>query len=124
MLAPLGFSGEAPTEAEAHGGSHQDAEVGGHEPDGIGDVLQVQPVGAGRARWWAGEGRCQAGKAEDGGPRCWRQGACLPRDPHVPGEDFPGTACGERRGGRGQAASTKQPYSLRSGGPWEPQEHG
>jgi len=43
-LARLGVPGEAPTQAEAHRGDHQDTEVGGHQPDGIGDVLQVQPV--------------------------------------------------------------------------------
>lgn len=52
MLVPLGCPCEAPAEAEAHRGYHQDAQVGGHQLDGSRDVVEVEPV-KGRAQWLA-----------------------------------------------------------------------
>lgn len=103
-LAPPSFPCEAPTEAKAHSRDHQDAQVGGHQPHGIGDVLQVQPVKGRRVHWSAQEGGCQQG---GWGPSPWawksqmEAEGVLPRDPDKPGEVLPVAACGERHRGTG-----------------------
>lgn len=72
VLAPPGSAHQAPTQAKAQGGDHQDPQVRGHKPDGIGDVLQVQPV-EGQAAPTNGCGRAGAGAGKGSGdPRCRR----------------------------------------------------
>lgn len=45
VSALSGFPGEALAEAQADGGDDQHAQVRGHQADGTGDVMQVQPEG-------------------------------------------------------------------------------
>lgn len=52
VLAAPGCPREVPADPKAQGGDHEDAQVRGHQADGIGNVLQVQPVEGRERPWW------------------------------------------------------------------------